>query len=69
MSEPTVEQLPRITVREVLTPQLNRMLVGVGLSALGNGLVMALLVVYLHQVRGISLQVAGLVLTYQALLG
>ena len=58
---------PRVSVREVLNPRLNRMLLGLGLSSLGNGLVMALLVVYLHQVRGISLQAAGLVLTYQAL--
>ena len=62
-----VEQPVRVTVREVLNPRVNRMLVGVGFSALGNGLVMALLVVYLHQVRGIPLQAAGLVLTYQAL--
>lgn len=59
----------RVTVREVLNPQLNRMLVGIGFSSLGNGLVMALMVVYLHQVRGIPLQASGLVLTYQALFG
>ena len=37
--------------------------------AFGGGLTLALFVVYLHQVRGFSLQTAGLVLTYQALLG
>ena len=60
---------PRVTVREVLNPRLNRVLLGVGLSALGNCLVMALFVVYLHQVRGFDLQVAGLVLTFEALFG
>ena len=57
------------SVRAVLTPSLVRMLVGIGLSALGGGLTMALFVVYLHAVRGFPLQTAGLVLTYQALLG
>jgi MFS family permease len=45
------------------------MLVGIGASSLGGGLVMSLLVVYLHQVRDIPLRVAGLVLTFQAILG
>ncbi len=58
-----------VSVREVLTPQITRMLVGIGVSALGGGLIMSLLVVYLHQVRGLPLTLAGLVLTFQALLG
>jgi MFS family permease len=66
-AEPPDAPPARVTVREVLNPRLNRMLVGIGLSSIGNGLVMALMVVYLHQVRGLSLQAAGLVLTYQAL--
>jgi MFS family permease len=53
----------------VLTPQITRMLVGVGISSLGGGLIMSLLAVYLHQVRGLPLQLAGLVLTFQAVLG
>jgi MFS family permease len=56
------------SVRAVLTPSLTRMLAGVGASAFGGGLTMALFVVYLHSVRGFPLQTAGLVLTYQALL-
>ena len=55
-------------MREVASPQIRRMLVGVGFNALGGGLTLALFVVYLHQVRGFSLQTAGLVLTFQALL-
>ena len=69
MSIDRTDGLPGLTVREVLNPRLNRVLLGVGLSALGNGLVMALFVVYLHQVRGFELQTAGLVLTFEALLG
>jgi MFS family permease len=58
-----------LSVRAVLTPQLTRMLAGLGATSLGGGLTMALFVVYLHSVRGFTLQTAGLVLTYQALLG
>ena len=57
------------SVRAALTPQLTRMLAGIGASAFGGGLTMALFVVYLHAVRDFPLQTAGLVLTYQALLG
>jgi MFS family permease len=57
------------SIRAVLTPSLTRMLVGIGASAFGGGLTMALFVVYLHAVRDFPLQTAGLVLTYQALLG
>jgi MFS family permease len=57
------------SVRAALTPQLTRMLAGIGASAFGGGLTMALFVVYLHSVRDFPLQTAGLVLTFQALLG
>ena len=57
------------SIRAVLTPSLTRMLAGIGATAFGGGLTMALFVVYLHSVRGFPLQTAGLVLTYQALLG
>lgn len=60
---------PEDSIRAALTPPLVRLLVGIGFSSLGGGLVLALFVVYLNQVRGIPLQTAGLVLTYQALLG
>ena len=64
---PTAEL--RVSVREALNPRITRVLIGLGLSALGNGLVLALFVVYLNQVRGFDLRTAGLVLTFQALLG
>jgi MFS family permease len=58
-----------VSILEVLSAPVRRMLVGIGASSLGGGLVMSLLVVYLHQVRDIPLRVAGLVLTFQAILG
>lgn len=57
------------SIREVLSPPIVRMLIGIGSSSIGGGLILSLLAVYLHQVRGLSLTVAGFVLTFQALLG
>ena len=53
-TEPTVSgtAAPEGSLREVLTPGLKRMLVGIGFSSVGGGLVLSLLVVYLHLVRG-----------------
>lgn len=45
------------------------MLVGIGLFALGTGLTLPFLLVYLHEVRGISTAVAGLVIGWIALAG
>ena len=59
----------RVSVRDALNPRITRVLIGLGLSALGNGLVMALFVVYLNQVRGFDLRTAGLILTFEALFG
>ena len=44
-----------------------RLLVGVAISAFGNGLVLPWLVIYLGQVRGLGTGVAGLVVAWQAL--
>ena len=44
-----------------------RLLVGITLSAVGNGLVLPYLVIYLGQVRGLGTGVAGLVVAWQAL--
>ena len=55
-------------MREVLSPLVVRMLVGVGLNALGGGLTMALLLVYLTQIRGISTSQATVTLTLMAII-
>jgi MFS family permease len=62
----TTAEPAQISIREVLTPALNRLLVGVGFSSIGSGLTLSLLIVYLHEVRGLSLLVAGLALTFSA---
>lgn len=52
-----------------LPPLAWRLLGATTLSALGNGLVLPFLVVYLHDVRGLPTSVAGLVVAWQALVG
>ncbi|MBI1351516.1 MAG: MFS transporter [Actinomycetales bacterium] len=52
-----------------LTPVVRRILAGNALSAIGNGMVLPLLIVYLGQVRGLGTQAAGLVVAYMALVG
>lgn len=57
------------TTTSPFPPALRRLLVGVAVSALGNGLTLPFLVIYLHQVRGFPLATAGLVLSTVAVVG
>jgi MFS family permease len=50
---------PRSTVRTPLPHAARLMLVGVGIDALGVGLVLPFLVIYLHEVRGIPVATVG----------
>ena len=47
-------------------PQVRRILLGNSLSAIGSGLTMPLLIVYLGQVRGLGLSIGGLVVACMA---
>jgi len=49
-----------------MTPVIRRVLLGNALSAIGNGLTIPLLIVYLGQVRGLGTAVAGFVVAYIA---
>lgn len=51
-----------------LPPQVRRMLLGITLSALGNGLVLPFAFVYLHSIRHISTSMAGLIFSYGAVI-
>jgi MFS family permease len=51
------------------SPQVKRFLVGALLNSLGGGLTLPVLVIYLNQVRGISLAGASLVLSWMAITG
>src|SRR4051794_24724617 len=52
-----------------LTTEARRVLVGTCLNALGNGFVLPFLVIYLHEVRDISLTVTGAILAVQGAVG
>ena len=61
--------MPEISLRAVLTPNIKRMLLGVGLNAVGNGLTLSLLLVYLHQIRDIPADSASFLLSWMAVVG
>jgi MFS family permease len=52
-----------------LTPQARRVLVGTCLNAVGNGFVLPFLVIYLHEVRQISLPLTGAIVAVQGGVG
>jgi MFS family permease len=52
-----------------LDPLVRRLFVGIALSALGSGLTMPFLYVYLSQVRGVSTATVGLLFAWMGLLG
>lgn len=51
------------------SPQVKRFLAGALLNSLGGGLTLPVLVIYLNQVRGLSLAAASLVLSWMAITG
>ena len=56
------------TQEQRLPPLVRRMLLGITLSALGNGLVLPFAFVYLHSIRGFSTQMAGVIFSYTAVI-
>ncbi len=66
---PVLAEPPSASAPPRLPAAARRLLTGTALSALGNGLVLPFLVVYLHDVRGMSTAVAGLVVAWQAVIG
>lgn len=54
---------------ELLNPRSRRLVLGVGFNALGGGMTMTMLLVYLHQMRGFSLTFGGLLLAWSAFIG
>ena len=66
---PLITEPPSRPAPPRLPAAARRLLTGTALSALGNGLVLPFLVVYLHDVRGMSTAVAGFVIAWQAVIG
>ena len=52
-----------------LTPQARRVLIGTCLNAVGNGFVLPFLVIYLHEVRHISLPLTGAIIAIEGAVG
>jgi MFS family permease len=61
--------VPGTTGQERLDPLVRRIFVGIAFSALGSGLTMPFLYVYLAEVRGISTSTVGLLFAWMGLLG
>ena len=51
---------------ELLTPKARRLVIGVGFNAIGGGMTMSLLLVYLHDMRGFTTTFGGLLLAWSA---
>jgi MFS family permease len=69
VSNVLVSPQPEALVPPGLDPLVKRLFVGIALSALGSGLTMPFLFVYLAQVRGIPTATVGLVFAFMGLLG
>ncbi len=69
----TIDPDPLLPPEEVLPtgldPLVKRLFVGIGFSALGSGLTMPFLYVYLAEVRGISTATVGLLFAWMGLVG
>lgn len=60
--------MPQAGVLGSLTPMARRLLIGNGFAAIGHGLTLPFLVIYLGQVRGLGTAAAGALIAYMALL-
>jgi len=51
---------------DLLTPKARRLVLGVGFNAIGSGMTMSLILVYLHDMRGFTTTFGGLLLAWSA---
>jgi MFS family permease len=51
----------------ILNPKSRKMVLGIGLNAVGGGMTLSLLLVYLHDMRGFTNTFGGLLLSWGAL--
>lgn len=63
------KDLPYKEFRAILNPHSRRMVVGIALSAIGRGMTLSLLMVYLHEMRGFTTSFGGLLMAWGALVG
>ncbi|MTA32124.1 MAG: MFS transporter [Actinobacteria bacterium] len=63
---------PKMPYREftsILNPHSRRIVAGIALSAIGRGMTLSLLMVYLHEMRGFTTSFGGLLMAWGALVG
>ena len=53
----------------ILNPHLRRIVTGISLSAIGGGMTLSLMMVYLHDIRGFTTTFGGLLLAWGAFVG
>lgn len=53
--------------REILNPKSRKIVIGIALNAIGGGMTLSLLLVYLHDIRGFTNTFGGLLLSWGAL--
>jgi MFS family permease len=53
--------------REILNPKSRKIIIGISLNAIGGGMTLSLLLVYLHDMRGFSNTFGGLLLSWGAI--
>lgn len=58
---------PFSELREIINPTSKKLLIGVALNAIGGGMTLALLMVYLHDMRGFTNTFNGLLLSWGAI--
>lgn len=63
------KDLPYKEFRAILNPHSRRMVVGIALSAIGRGMTLSLLMVYLHGMRGFTTSFGGLLMAWGAFVG
>lgn len=62
--------MPRfLSMLDDVPPTIRRIIFGVALNAMGGGLTLSLLMVYLTQIRGIAISTAGLILAWESIVG
>ena len=62
-------KLPFKEFTALLNPHSRRIVAGIALSAIGRGMTLSLLMVYLHDMRGFTISFGGLLMGWGALFG
>jgi MFS family permease len=62
-------KMPYKEFTSILNPHSRRIVAGIALSAIGRGMTLSLLIVYLHDMRGFTTSFGGLLMAWGALVG